>query len=91
VYFLDEPEAALSFRSCLGLIALLDLLRREGSQVVLATHSPLLASLPGATLLEVGEWGMRQTTYDDLELVRDWRGFLEEPGRWLRHLVQVDV
>jgi predicted ATPase len=90
VYFLDEPEAALSFRSCLGLIALLDLLRREGSQVVLATHSPLLASLPGATLLELGEWGMRQTTYDDLELVRDWRGFLEAPRRWLRHLVRVD-
>jgi predicted ATPase len=27
VYFLDEPEAALSFRSCLGLVALLDVLR----------------------------------------------------------------
>lgn len=86
VYFLDEPEAALSFRSCLGLIALLDLMRREGSQVVVATHSPVLASLPGATLLEVGDWGMRETGYDDLELVRDWRGFLDAPGRWLRHL-----
>jgi hypothetical protein len=46
--------------------------------------------VPSSSLLEVGEWGMRQTTYDDLELVRDWRGFLEEPGRWLRHLVQVE-
>src|SRR5512133_3086369 len=27
VYFLDEPEAALSFRSCLGLLALLAQLR----------------------------------------------------------------
>jgi predicted ATPase len=33
VYFLDEPEAALSFRSCLGLLALLAQLREEGSQV----------------------------------------------------------
>jgi predicted ATPase len=88
VYFMDEPEAALSFRSSLGLIALLDVLRREGSQVVVATHSPVLASLPGATLLELGEWGMRPTTYDELELVRDWRGFLEAPRRWLRHLVE---
>lgn len=56
VYFMDEPEAALSFRSCLGLLALLDVMRREGSQVVVATHSPLLASLPDSTLLELGDW-----------------------------------
>jgi predicted ATPase len=87
VYFLDEPEAALSFRSVLGLIALLDLLRQEGSQVVVATHSPVLTSLPAATLLELGDWGMRPATYDELEVVRDWREFLESPRRWLRHLV----
>ena len=87
VYFLDEPEAALSFRSCLGLVSLLDLMRREGSQVVCATHSPLLVSLPGATLLEAGEWGLREAAYDDLDLVRSWREFLDAPGRWLRHLV----
>ena len=86
-YVLDEPESALSFRSCLGLVALLDDLRREGSQVLCATHSPLLASLPGATLLEVGAHGVREVAYDDLDLVRDWRGFLEEPGRYLRHLL----
>jgi proline dehydrogenase len=66
--------AALSFRSCLGLMALLDTLRREGSQVVLATHSPVLVSLPGATLLEVGDWGIRRVdSADDLELVQEWR------------------
>lgn len=90
VYFLDEPEAALSFRSCLALISLLDLMAREGSQVVCATHSPLLVSLPGATLIEVGEWGYRETSYDDLDLVRSWREFLGAPERWLRHLVGDD-
>jgi predicted ATPase len=34
-------------------------MRAEGSQVVVATHSPLVASLPGATLLELGDWGIR--------------------------------
>jgi predicted ATPase len=87
VYFLDEPEAALSFRSCLGLVALLDDIRREGSQAIVATHSPLLASLPGATLLEVGEWGIRETTFDELELVDSWRSFLQAPDRYLRHLL----
>jgi predicted ATPase len=88
VYFLDEPEAALSFQSCLGLVALLDVMRREGSQVVVATHSPLLVSLPGATLLEVGEHGVRRCeAYGDLALVRDWRQFLQRPEAYLRHLV----
>lgn len=87
MYFLDEPESALSFQSCLGLLSLLDLMRREGSQVVVATHSPLLASLPDATVLEVGEWGIRPAAYDDLELVQNWRGFLAAPPRWLRHLL----
>lgn len=88
VYLMDEPEAALSFSSCLGLVSLLDQMRREGSQVIVATHSPLLMSLPGATLLEVGSWGIRRVeSYDKVELVRSWREFLEAPGRFLRHLV----
>ncbi|HEV7686976.1 MAG TPA: ATP-binding cassette domain-containing protein [Acidimicrobiia bacterium] len=88
VYFLDEPEAALSFRSSLGLVALLDTLRAEGSQVVVATHSPLVASLPGTTLLELGEWGIRPVArYDDLDLVVNWRSYLDSPDRFLRHLL----
>lgn len=88
VYFLDEPEAALSFRSCLGLIALFDAMRREGSQLIVATHSPLLVSLPEATLLEVGEWGIRRAAeFEDLEVVGEWRSFLDAPPRFLRHLL----
>jgi predicted ATPase len=91
VYLLDEPESALSFRSCLALLALLHDLRSEGSQVLCATHSPLLASLPGATLLEVGDHGLREVTYDALDLVQDWRSFLDAPGRFLRHLLAGEV
>ena len=87
VYFLDEPESALSFQSSLGLLALFAVLASEGSQVICATHSPLLCALPGATILEVGEHGLRHVAWDDLELVRHWRAFLEAPDRYLRHLV----
>jgi predicted ATPase len=88
VYFLDEPEAALSFHSCLGLVSLLDTMRREGSQVIVATHSPLLVALPGATLLQLGDEGItRVESFDDLALVKHWRAFLAGPGRYLRHLV----
>ena len=89
VYFLDEPEAALSFQSCLGLMSLLHQMRREGSQVIVATHSPLLVSLPEATLLEVGDWGIRRVDApEDLELVRNWRDFLDAPPRYLRYLLE---
>jgi predicted ATPase len=88
VYFMDEPEAAFSFRSCLALVALLDQMRAEGSQVIVATHSPLIASLPGAALIEVGEWGLRRVErYDDLDLVGSWRTFMAQPQAYLRHLL----
>jgi predicted ATPase len=85
-YCLDEPEAALSFSSTLALIAVLQRVVAQGGQVVCATHSPVLASLPGARILEVGEWGLREARWEDLELVWHWRRFLETPGAYLRHL-----
>jgi predicted ATPase len=86
-YCLDEPEAALSFSSTLGLIRVLHDVVRDGGQVLCATHSPVLASMPGATVLEVGDWGLRRTTWEELELVRHWKAYLETPGRYLRHVL----
>jgi predicted ATPase len=87
LYCLDEPEAALSFSAQLALVGTLHDLAVGGAQVLCATHSPLLAALPGAHLLEVGPWGLRPTSYDDLELVAHWRRYLEEPMRYLRHVL----
>jgi predicted ATPase len=89
LWVLDEPESALSFRSCLRLLSLLDALRGQGSQVLLATHSPVLAALPGALLLELDEAGMTSREWADLELVRDWQDFLAAPERWLRQPVLI--
>jgi predicted ATPase len=86
LYLLDEPEAALSFRSCLALLVLLGDAVAAGSQVVLATHSPLLAAMPGARILELGTSGYATRDWEDLDLVTDWRDFLTAPTRWLRHL-----
>ena len=82
-FLMDEPEAPLSFTSTLGLLARLDALRATGSQVVVATHSPLLTALPGATILELGEHGIRKVAWDDLEVVAHWRRFLDRPGAYL--------
>ncbi|WP_433297606.1 AAA family ATPase [Actinoplanes sp. CA-030573] len=86
-YLMDEPEAPLSFESTLRLIAHLDTLRSDGAQVVVATHSPLLTALPGATILELGGHGIRRTTWEDLELTSRWRLFLRSPAAYLRHLL----
>jgi predicted ATPase len=84
-YCLDEPEAALSFASTLTLIRMLHDVTAAGGQVLCATHSPILASLPGANILEVGEWGVRPIAWEDLELVKHWRSYLDAPMRYLRH------
>jgi len=84
---LDEPEAALSFSSTLKWLANLNEMAARGTQVVCATHSPIMASLPGANILELGEWGIRPAERDDLELVRHWKLYLDAPGRYLRHLL----
>ncbi|GAB3660778.1 AAA family ATPase [Nocardioides korecus] len=87
LYCLDEPEAALSFSAQVALVATLHDLAGSGAQVLCATHSPILAAMPGAHLLEVGPWGIRETRWEDLELVAHWRAYLEAPMRYLRHVL----
>ena len=85
LYVLDEPESALSLSGCLALVsALTELVETGDSQVLIATHSPVLAALPGAEIFEVGEWGLRPRYWDELALVRNWKAFLSEPGKHLR-------
>jgi predicted ATPase len=78
-YLMDEPDAPLSFTASLGLVALLYDLVTAGSQMVVATHSPIVAALPGASLLELGPWGIRPATWEDLSLVIAWRQFMRDP------------
>ena len=86
-YCLDEPEAALSFTAQIALVGTLHDLAAEGAQVLCATHSPILAALPGARILEIGPWGVRETAWEELELVDHWRRYLEAPERYLRHVI----
>ncbi|MEY8565929.1 AAA family ATPase [Corynebacteriaceae bacterium 7-707] len=86
LWIFDEAESALSFNGCLLLLARIGRLLEQGSQVVLATHSPLLASAPGAEILELDDTGIHRREYDDLALVRNWRRFLTGPDNVVRHL-----
>ncbi|SHM95501.1 hypothetical protein SAMN05216268_116246 [Streptomyces yunnanensis] len=87
LYVMDEPEAALSFASCLELLGHIHHLVKNRSQVICATHSPLLTALPGADIIEVGEHGMRRVAWDELALVDHWRRYLAAPQSYLRHIL----
>jgi predicted ATPase len=87
-FVLDEPEAGLSFTSQLALVGqLAELAADPRSQVLLATHSPVLASVPGATVLQLGEDGIAPTVWQDLDVVDHYRRFLDAPERYLRHVL----
>ena len=86
-FVMDEPEAGLSFSAQLALVgALGEALTEPGRQVLVATHSPVVASLPGATILQLDETGIHETAWEDLDLVDHQRRFLAGPERYLRHL-----
>ncbi|MCZ2859701.1 AAA family ATPase [Blastococcus sp. VKM Ac-2987] len=87
LWVLDEPESALSFRSSLRLMALLHGVAATGSQVLLATHSPVLAALPGARVYELDGAGFTARPWAELDLVQDWQSFFDAPERLLRHLL----
>lgn len=86
LYVMDEPEAALSFTSCLQLVALMHQLGTSGAQVICATHSPVLAATPGAEIVEVGDHGSRTTSWEKLDIVAQWRRFIDDPDFFLRHI-----
>jgi predicted ATPase len=86
LYLLDEPEAALSVTGALALLAIVTRAAGSGAQFVIATHSPVLLAAPGAQIYELDEDGINHAAYDDVEAVRQMRGFLDAPDRYLRQI-----
>ena len=82
----DEEDDCANEGADFAESALQRVVDRRG-QVLCATHSPVLAAMPGARILEAGPWGLRETAWDDLDLVDHWRRYLAEPTAYLRHLL----
>ena len=87
LYLLDEPEAALSTQNCLTCLRRVHELVTEGSQFIIATHSPILLAYPGATIYRCGEEGLEQVGYEDADPVRLTSAFLRDRERFLQHLL----
>lgn len=83
LYLLDEAEGPLSFQSTLVLLfQLQDLAEREDVQVIYSTHSPMVAALPAAQILELTDSGITERKWDELEMVQLWRSFLGRPQKF---------
>lgn len=86
LYLLDEPDTALSPQSVLALLAMLKSMVADGSQFIIATHSPMLMAFPGATIYSFDSAPIRRVAYEDVEQIALMRRFLREPDAFLRRL-----
>ncbi len=84
LYFLDEPESALSPASQLELLRILAAHRVSShAQFVIATHSPILMALPDSQIFLLADTGIRETEYEATDHFRLYRDFLTDPSRFL--------
>lgn len=91
VYIFDEPESALSPLRQLAFLRLLRRMDLSGkAQVILATHSPILMTYPGASLLAVGGRGLAATTMEDTSHYRLLQSFVRSPSRFVDRVLGED-
>jgi predicted ATPase len=70
LYLMDEPEAALSPQRQLSLMVMIQRLLGRGSQFIIATHSPILLSFPGAALLSFDGGRIQPCDVEDADSYR---------------------
>ena len=78
IYLLDEPENSLSAAFQQELAAFLaDSARFFGCQLVIATHSPFLLSIPGAVIYDLDSLPVQVRPWTELENVRVYYEFFK--------------
>lgn len=90
LYFLDEPEAALSPQRQLTLLLLLHSLSMDGSQLIIASHSPILLGLPGAEILSFDDGSLHPVTYEETESYQVTEMFINNRAYMLKRLLETD-
>lgn len=89
VYLLDEPEAALSPLRQMSVLAYLHRLVAHHSQLIIATHSPILLAYPQAWIYQFSESGITRVNYTDTEHYRVTKDFLNRHER-MTHILLAD-
>jgi predicted ATPase len=87
LFILDEPETALSFSRQLALVSILNtLVADHDAQFIVATHSPVLMSIPNAQLFAIDHTGIHQTTLAETDIYATSKLFFDAPERFHKHL-----
>lgn len=86
LFIFDEPEAAFSPQRIMALMVAIHRLVKQGSQFIIATHSPILLAYPGAEIYELSVSGVDVVAYDNIEHVKITKDFLNQPSNYLDRL-----
>jgi len=79
IFFFDEPESALSPNRQFEFLKLLRRMQSGGqSQVIMATHSPILMALPDAALLRMNRYGLEPVALEETDHFRIFREFVSD-------------
>ena len=78
LYILDEPEAALSPSRQMTLLCLIDELAKNGSQFIIATHSPILISYRDGEILNMND-NLKKIMYEDTDIYQVYKMYLDNP------------
>lgn len=90
VYLFDEPEAALSPPRQLSVLTLLHRLVYHQSQLVIATHSPILLAYPNARIYQFSNEGIAEVKYTETEHYQVTKDFLNGHERMLEILLTAE-
>jgi len=90
LYILDEPEAALSPTRQLSFLARLHELVMARSQLIIATHSPILLGYPNAWIYQASEHGLDRIDYEDTDHYQVTKNFLTRRDMMLDVLMRPD-
>jgi len=78
LYILDEPEAALSPQRQMTLLCHIHDLAKNGSQFIIATHSPILLSYKYGKIIDMNS-DMKEIKYEDTDVYTIYKDFLNNP------------
>lgn len=87
IYILDEPEAALSPSRQMSMLSRMHELVCEGSQFIIATHSPIVMAYPDALLYQIRE-GFEKVSYEETEHYQVMSSFLNNREKMLSILLE---
>jgi predicted ATPase len=90
LYFLDEPEAALSPQRQLTLLLEIYECARSGAQFLIATHSPILLGLPDAQILTFDHGSIHPCGYEETGSYQVTEMFINHRADLLERLLAGD-